>query len=118
MLNLIEMVKALLTDEYDNYSVFHFKQLFTVENEKPHVEIIGSNERHGMSIMAHHLANMEGNCIVVVDANSMVPKAPEPFPIKELSIAQVSVATDFSDNPKRIREEKKQNQFRSRNHRK
>ena len=117
MLNLIEMVKALLTDEYDNYSVLHFKQLFTVENEKPHAEIVDNNERHGMSIMAYRIAAMEGN-VIVVDGNPLMARPAEPFPIKDFTIAQVSVATDFYDNPKRIREEKKQNQFRSRNHKK
>jgi len=127
MNNFFNLMNALQTDQFDELTVKEFKEVFNTEPDvdMAHAEMFpeGRNERLGMSIMAHHIESMsKTGCVIVVGGkpgdDPFAPKPDKVFPVRDFNIEPIAQIAQIFDDQKRIREEKKQNQFRSRNYKK
>jgi hypothetical protein len=126
MLNYFKLIRALQTDQYDDFTVRDLKYLFNTESDIDTAPVVllpeGLNERLGMSIMAHHMASMSGKVIVVGmspdDPLQSKPINQGPLLLKTLTIEPLIQAAQVFKDEKSLRRHKQQNQFRSRNYKK
>lgn len=126
MLDFFNLIRALNTDQYDDLTVKELKEKFNTEPDIDTTHVVlapeGLNERRGMSIMANAAFYTQGKCVILVggnpDTDPFDAKPDKPFIIENLKIEPICESAHIFDNPKRIREERKQNQYRSRHHKK
>lgn len=121
MINYFNLIRALQTDQYDDFTVKELKEEFNTLPDIDTMPIVmlpeGLKESHGMSIMAYHVAAMHGN-LIMVEGNPLTAHPAEPFPIKKIDIEPLTALTVAILNPKTSKHQKQQNNYRSRNFKK
>jgi len=127
MINYFNLIRALKTDQYDELTVKELKEEFNTEPDidTQNVEMFPEGyERFNTNIaemaayFGRHLS--QGAVVVFGNPNSfpVMQKEIQPFPIKELRLEPIIKPYEFLEDPTKQRRQKRQNQLRSRNHKK
>ena len=127
MINYFNLIRALQTDQYDEFTVKDLKEEF---NTEPDIDTTYVNmfpegrekfDKKIAGLSAYFGVRLPKGAVIVIGSavDDPFPQIPSiPFPIKNLNIEPLAQAAQIFESPKSLRKQKQQNQFRSRNFKK
>lgn len=128
MINYFNLIRALHSDQYDEFTVKELKEEFNTEPDidMEHVPIFSDHalsERKMIIGIASHMGMMIHNKSVVLIENQVKPDVlanipTDVFPIRKIDIEPLTATTVAILNPKHNKYQKQQNNYRSRNFKK